>query len=123
MDCRKASTAHARRPRSFQVYRGNDGDAERQRQVWIEAAVDVDLDRHALHDFHEIARRVLRRKGGEFRSRSELNAVDMAFELKVRIGIHLDVDGLTRTNAVELSFLEIGGHPDFGRDDRKDRLA
>ena len=55
----------------IEPHRRHDRNAERQRQVRIEAAVDDDLDRHALHDLDEIAGRVLRREGGEFRARAQ----------------------------------------------------
>ena len=89
----------------------------------IEAAVDHDLDRHPLHHLDEVAGRILRRKGGEFGARAELDAVDMAAQIERRIGVDLDPDRLPGPHVGELALLEVGGDPDFGRDDRENLLA
>jgi len=44
-----------RRPRSLNLHRRDDRNAERKRERRIEAAIDEDLDRHALYDLDEIA--------------------------------------------------------------------
>src|ERR1700730_12277549 len=95
------------RPRSSHVDRRDRRNFERKRQIGIKSLVDDDLDRHALHDLNEIAGRVLGRKSGEFRTRSQLNAIYMTLEVKVGIGVELDGRGLAWTHSVEFAFLEI----------------
>src|SRR3984957_7355813 len=51
------------------------GQAQRQRASRIESAIDHDLDGDALHDLHEVARRILRREGGEARAAAVLDAL------------------------------------------------
>ena len=47
----------------------------------------------------------------------------MPLEVELGIGVHRDLHGLPRTYPGELGFLEIGGHPNLGRNNRKDLLA
>src|SRR5580704_10661976 len=110
-------------PRSSHIDRRDRGNSERKRQIGIKSLVDDDLDRHPLHDLDEIAGRVLGRKSGEFRTRSQLNAIYMTPKVEVRIGVEVDGHGLTRAHSVELAFLEIRGDPNLRRDDRKNLLA
>src|SRR5271168_4031536 len=118
----RPATRSSRRPRSSDGYRRFDGDAERQRDVRIETAVDHDLHRHALHYLDEIAGGILRRKGGELGARSELDAVDMATQVERWVGVDRDPHRLPLAHVGELAFLEIGGDPDFGCDNREDLL-
>src|SRR3977135_3080189 len=90
----------ADQPHSSHIDRRNSGDSERQRQIGIKTLVDDDLDGHALHDLDEIAGRVLGREGGEFRTRSQLNAIYMPFEVKVGIGVELNGHRLARAHSV-----------------------
>src|ERR1700753_1058996 len=128
MDYGLASTLHPsgrppRPSRSLDGHRRCDGDPERQRPIRVEAGVDHDLDRHALHHLDEVAGGVLRREGGELRDRAELYTVDTTAQVERRISVALDPDLLPRPHVIELTFLEVRGDPDFGRDDRKDLLA
>src|ERR1700732_1236856 len=104
-------------PRSSHIGRRDRGNSERKRQIGIKSLVDDDLDRHALHDLDEIAGRVLGWKSGEFRPRSQLNAIYMTPEVQVGIGVELNGRGLTWAHSVELAFLEIRGNPNLRRDD------
>src|SRR5262245_50753284 len=119
-----ASTVGRRsRLRSLDFYRWDNGYAERQRNFRIKTAVDDDLDRHALDDLDEIAGRILRRECGKFRTRSKLDAVHMAFEVKLRIGVHRNRHGLPGPYPGELGFLEIFRDPNLGRNNRQDLLT
>src|ERR1700691_5721828 len=100
-----------------------DRNPERQRNVGIEPFIDDDLHRHALNDLDEVAGGVLGREGRELRTGAELDAVDMALQPQLRIGIDPDRDVLAGPHVDELALLEVGGDPDFGRDDRKDLLT
>src|ERR1700730_5267283 len=87
-------------PRSWHIDRRDRGNSERKRQIGIKSLVDDDLDRHALHDLDEIAGRVLGRESGEFRTRSQLNAIYMPPEVKVGIGVELAGRWLTWADSV-----------------------
>src|ERR1019366_10672949 len=103
-----SSAAHrGHRLRSLNPHRRDGRNAEWKREGRIKAAIDKDLDRHALHDLDEIARRILGRKGGEFRTRPKLDAVHMALEVEPGIGIDLDLHRLPWAYPGELGLLEI----------------
>jgi hypothetical protein len=88
------------------------------------ALVEHDLHRHALHDLHVVARRVLRGQQAELRARGGRHAVDVAAVLLAAVGIHGDRRGLARAQLDELVLLEVRGDPDvLERDDRQQRLA
>src|ERR1700733_3425504 len=96
---------------------------ERQRNFGIEPLVDDDLHRYALNDLDEVAGGVFGWEGRELRTGPELDAVDMALQPQLRIGIDTNIDVLAGSHVDELALLEVGGNPDVGRDDRKDLLA
>src|ERR1700722_104732 len=96
---------------------------ERQRNFGIEPLVDDDLHRHALNDLDEVAGGVFWREGRELRTGAELDAVDMHLKTQLRIGIAPKRDVLAGPHVDELALLEVGGDPDFGRDDGKDLLT
>src|SRR3984957_17090058 len=100
-----------------------DRNPERQRNVGIEPLVDDDLHRHALNDLDEVAGGVFRRESRELRTGAELDAVDMALQPQLRVGIDPDRDVLARPHVDELALFKVCGDPDVGRDDRKDLLA
>ena len=52
-----------------------------------------------------------------------LHAVDMASQVELGIGVHVDLDALAGPQPIKLVLLEIGGHPDFRRNDRENLLA
>src|ERR1700720_893679 len=104
-------------PGSSHIDRHNRGNSERKRQIGIKTLVDDDLDRHALHDLDEIAGRVLGRESGEFRTRPQLDAVDMAPQVEVRISVEFNCYRLPGPYSVELAFLEIRGDPNLRRND------
>lgn len=105
------------RPSSSQIDRRDRGNSERKRQIGINTLVDGDLDGHALHDFDEIAGPVLGRESGEFRTRSQLNAIYMTPEVEVRIGVEFNCHGLARAHSVGVAFLEIRCDSNLRRDD------
>src|SRR6202166_157604 len=119
MDCAWASMERREfgQPRSSDIDRRDRGNSERKRQIGIKTLVDDDLDRHALHDLDEIAGRVLGRESGEFRTRSQLNAIYVTPQVEVRIGVEFDGHRLARPYSVELAFLEIRGDPNLRRND------
>src|SRR6202012_50325 len=96
------------RRRSSHGDRRINREAERQRDLRIEPLVDDDLHRHTLHDLDEIAGGVFGREGRELRARTELDAVDVPFEAKMRVGIDADFDMLPRPHVGQLALLEIG---------------
>src|ERR1700727_1720775 len=96
---------------------------ERQRNVGIEPLVDDDLHRHALNDLDEVAGGVFGRESRELRTGAELDAVDMALQPQLRIGIDPDRDVLAGPHVDKLALFKVCGNPDVGGDDRKDLLA
>ena len=96
-----------RRPRSLNLHRRDDRNAKRKRERRIEAAIDQDLDRHALYDLDEITGRVLGREGCEFRTRPKLNTVHMPLKVELRIGVDRDLHRLTRTYPGKLGSLKL----------------
>src|SRR6185295_12840217 len=66
-----------------------DRHAGADRVLRIRLLVEDDLHRHALHNFDIIAGSVFRRQHAEARAGAGLYAVDMAFEDRARIRIHL----------------------------------
>ena len=89
----------------------------------VRLLIERDLDRHALHDFDEVAGRVFRRQQTETRAAPGLDAIDVAAQRARRIGVDFHFRRLPRPHVSELRFLEIRGHPDPGRHNRKKRLA
>src|ERR1700679_1284576 len=89
-----------------------DRNPERKRNVGIEPLVDDDLHRHALNDLDEVAGGVFRREGREFRAGPELDAVAVALQPQLRVGIDPDIDVLTGPHVDELALFEVGGDPD-----------
>src|ERR1700733_2804102 len=96
---------------------------ERQRNFGIEPLVDDDFHRYALNDLDEVAGSVFGREGRELRTGPELDAVDMALQPQLRVGIDPDIDVLAGPHLDELALLEVRGNPDIGCDDRKNLLA
>src|SRR5262245_56642625 len=90
----------------------------------ILTGVEHDLHRHALHHFHEVAARVLRREQAEPRACRRRDAVDLPSEAAASVRINVDLGPLTGSHVLELRLLEVGGHPDlFERNDRHHRLT
>src|SRR3984893_6673709 len=109
MDCAWASIELREfgQPRSSHIDRRDRGNSERKPQIGIKTLVDDDLDGHPLHNLDEVAGRIFGRKGGEFRTRSQLNAIYMP--PKVEMGIRVELDGhrLAWAHYVEFAFLVI----------------
>ena len=102
---------------------GVDGDTERQGPDVVEAAVDDDLDRHAADDLHEVAGGIFGGEGGEAGAATILDAVHVAAQFQVRIGIDIHRHLLAGAHVSELSFLEVRGDPDLRRDDVEHLLS
>ena len=79
--------------------------------IVVGTGVEHNLDRHALHDFHIVARSILRRQQAEACAAGASDAVDLAVVL-ASIGIDLNGDALARLHVAQLGFLEVGGNPD-----------
>ena len=95
--CGRLGVAH------FTVTSGTTEMPSGSGRFWIEAAVDDDLHRHALHHLDEIAGGVLDRKCREFRAGAELNAVHMAAQIERGIGVDLDPRGWPGPHVGELA--------------------
>ena len=83
----------------------------------VEALVDDDLDGDAADDLDEVAGCVLGGEGGEAGAGALLDALDVAVQLEVRVGVDGDVDALADGHAGELGFLEVGDDPGVGGDE------
>src|ERR1700742_466125 len=114
-----AAACRAPSPPSFQIHLRRNRKPESKRPVVWQTCVDDDLDRHTLHDFHEVAGRVFGWKRGEARAAAELHAVHVAAQIELRVGVDTDFDLVAGTHAFELRLLEVRGDPDLRRDDRK----
>src|ERR1700733_5316593 len=78
------------------------------------AAIDeLDLDRHALGDLDEVARRVVGGQQRKPRAGARGDRLDRAMELAGE-RVDLDVDGLTGADVLELGLLEVGADPGVG---------
>jgi hypothetical protein len=95
----------------------------RERPARIQRIVEHDLDRNALHHLDVVSRGILRRQQAEGRAAAALEAVDMAVEGLVGIGVYADFDRLADAHLGKLRFLEIGGDPDVERHQRRQRLS
>src|ERR1700761_5828343 len=89
----------------------------------LQAMVDDDFHRYAAHDLYKITGRILGGKCGEAGAAASLNALDMTAQVKLGVGIHLDVDTLSHPHAIELGLLEVGDDPDVPRHQVEDLLA
>ncbi len=76
-----------------------------------------------MYDLDEVAGGVFRREGAEARARSHLDGIDLAGQVKLRIGIHVDADLLSRTHVFQLRLLEIRRYPGLGRNQGHQGLA
>jgi len=85
---------------------------------------DRDADRNTLHDFGEVAGRVVRWEKREFRSGSSAHACDLSFADASTVCVDLELHGLTWADLGELGLLEVGSHPHARvRYDAHERLA
>ena len=64
----------------------------------IDRLIENDLDRHTLHNFHEIPGCVFRRKKTEARAAAGLNAVYVAAQDVTGIGVHSNFRRLPRSH-------------------------
>ena len=85
----------------------------------------IDAHRQPLHDFHEIAGRVLRGQQRQSRAGAHGEAGDASLERPLAaIHVHVEFHALADPQIAELSFLEIRIHPDVAqRADRHEALA
>ena len=118
------------RPRDADPVRGGGVDAGLDRHARTKIAralalgVERDLHRNALHDFGEVARRVVGRQERESLAARRRHAVDMAVEDAARKHVHLDRRGLAALHVGELRFLVVRDHISrVGRDDRHELRA
>src|SRR5471032_1722139 len=102
----------SRHGRSFQHHLRNYGESERQREVGPQSAIDKNLHRHALHDLHEVSRRVLSGESRKARTAAKLDTVHVTVEFQVGISIDGYIHRITRTHTLELRLLEVGRDPD-----------
>ncbi len=65
-------------------------------EQYVGRLVEHDLHRHALHDLDEIAGGVLRRQQAEGGAAAGLDAVDLAFEYAMWIGVDAVIDRIAR---------------------------
>src|SRR5690242_7232651 len=95
-----------------------------QRTIGAQSLLHLESNRNALHDFREIARRVVRRQQRELGTRRGAHAFHAGDRRPALIGIHLDLRRLAHANFRELRFLEVGGDEDARvGDDRVQRLS
>src|SRR6266542_6401017 len=117
MDCGWASSAGWRRPVLFSSYphRRHHGQARTEQAVLVEVAlvavVEVDAHWHALHHLDEVAGGVLRRHQTKARAGGASYAGDRAVVLLPAERVHLDLDLLAGTHALQLGLLEVGRDP------------
>ena len=83
----------------------------------------IDLNRHAAHDLDKVAGGVFGGEGGEAGAAALLDAVDVAAQLQVRIGIDIHRTLAGRAACRRAGFLEVRGDPDLRRDDVEDLLS
>src|SRR5690348_2916846 len=81
-----------------------------QEMVLVLIRIEHDAHGNALHDFHVVARCVLRRKeteAGAARATDRLH-----FAVVIATGrVHFDIDWLAGFHVLELRFFEVGGDP------------
>ncbi len=85
--------------------------------------VEEDFDGDALNDFDEVSGGVFGREHAKSRAGALLEAVDVAVECFIGVGIDFDGDGLAGLHVAELGFLEVGGDIEVFGDDGEDDLA
>ena len=85
--------------------------------------IENDLNRNTLHDFCEIARRIVWRKQAIDGACSPLKTVNFATEFLIPDCIYRDFYVLPRLDAAKLRLFKIGNHPNVGFNDRHDRLC
>src|SRR4029077_484210 len=93
----------------------NDGHARAKHALHLLLFVEHDLDRHALHHFHIVARGIFRRQQTERRSAAGLNAVNASLQFEARVSVHGNSHRLSRPHTAQLRFLEIGDSPNSWR--------
>ena len=72
---------------------------------------------------HEVPRRVVRGEKREARAGPARDALDLALELPLRVGVDLDLGGLAGAHVAELGLLEVCDEVGDGRDELDDRLT
>ena len=104
---------------------GVDRKADEERQLVRIVIHQIDPHRQPLHDFHEIARRILRRQQRQRRAGAHREAGDAALELLLAaVHVHLQIHALADAQIAKLRFLEIRIDPDVAqRADRHQALA
>ena len=74
---------------ALQIDRGRDGKADEKRQLVGIVIHQIDPHRQPLHDFHEVAGRVLRRQQGQRRAGAHREAGDASLE-RLLAAVHVD---------------------------------
>src|SRR6185295_10265981 len=118
----RSATGYGRPPTSGSAIaepaaaRSFGSDRRHDRHAWpkqhVGRLVEHDLHRHALHDLDKIAGGVFRGQQAEGGAAASLNAVDMAFEYAMRVGVDADVNRIARPHRQKLRLLEICRDPD-----------
>src|SRR6185312_5509465 len=77
------------------------------------APVEGNLDRDALDNSGEVARRIVRRQQRELRAAGRRQAVDPSGECAILHTVHGNGDGIARPYLRKLCFLEVGDDPEI----------
>ena len=79
--------------------------------IVVLARIEDDLHRNALHDFHIVASRILRRQQAEARAAGAGDAIHFAVVFSA-VGVDFNRDALADLHFAELRLFEIRGDPD-----------